>query len=334
MADLSKIKLNGTNYDLKDGYIRNNLKLLPILYYERYNDWDDEGYIIYKDTSYSSGEYYTSVFQVCNYGEYLVWLDEWNGEGSTSCLCTAQCYLDYTTPRINLETHAENSVIKFHIISESGVLKLFYDETITSEPLIITADWLGTDWELNAERGGRCFEGSSLTLNEFKQAINNHKDIYLRLYNRRNEECRLYDNSLQQYIYFISQNSYSNDLSLNYDYYLDFDNYYYSINFNFSFIYQMSNKVYLCSGGLDFSQDNNGTDIYIIEISSISDLSTSCPTLATVATSGSYNDLIDKPIVEPMANVQNMLTSFGLNASANLTQAQTGTAETDHAVAG
>lgn len=40
------------------------------------------------------------------------------------------------------------------------------------------------------------------------------------------------------------------------------------------------------------------------------------------------------PTVEPMANVTAMLTSFGLNASANLTQAQAGTAETDHAVAG
>ena len=40
------------------------------------------------------------------------------------------------------------------------------------------------------------------------------------------------------------------------------------------------------------------------------------------------------PTLEPMANVEAMLTSYGLNASANLTQAQTGTAETDHAVAG
>ena len=41
-----------------------------------------------------------------------------------------------------------------------------------------------------------------------------------------------------------------------------------------------------------------------------------------------------RPKLEPMANITAMLTSFGLNASANLTQAQTGTAETDHAVAG
>lgn len=40
------------------------------------------------------------------------------------------------------------------------------------------------------------------------------------------------------------------------------------------------------------------------------------------------------PTLEPIANVTAMLTSFGLNANANLTQAQTGTAETDHAVAG
>ena len=40
------------------------------------------------------------------------------------------------------------------------------------------------------------------------------------------------------------------------------------------------------------------------------------------------------PVVEPINNVRAMLTSYGLNASANLTQAQAGTAETDHAIAG
>lgn len=39
------------------------------------------------------------------------------------------------------------------------------------------------------------------------------------------------------------------------------------------------------------------------------------------------------PKLEPMANVETMLTSYGLNASANLTPATAGTAETDKAVA-
>lgn len=38
------------------------------------------------------------------------------------------------------------------------------------------------------------------------------------------------------------------------------------------------------------------------------------------------------PEVEPMANVETMLTSFGLNASANLAPAQAGTAEVGKAV--
>ena len=38
------------------------------------------------------------------------------------------------------------------------------------------------------------------------------------------------------------------------------------------------------------------------------------------------------PTLEPMANVEAMLTSFGLNAAANLTSAQAGTAEIGKAV--
>ena len=38
------------------------------------------------------------------------------------------------------------------------------------------------------------------------------------------------------------------------------------------------------------------------------------------------------PTLEPMANVEAMLTSFGLNASANLFSAQAGTAEVGKAV--
>ena len=38
------------------------------------------------------------------------------------------------------------------------------------------------------------------------------------------------------------------------------------------------------------------------------------------------------PTLEPMANVETMLTSYGLNASANLAPATAGTAETDKAV--
>lgn len=38
------------------------------------------------------------------------------------------------------------------------------------------------------------------------------------------------------------------------------------------------------------------------------------------------------PTLEPMVNVDAMLTSYGLNASANLTPAQAGTAEVGKAV--
>ena len=38
------------------------------------------------------------------------------------------------------------------------------------------------------------------------------------------------------------------------------------------------------------------------------------------------------PTLEPMTNVEAMLTSFGLNASANLSSAQAGTAEIGKAV--
>ena len=298
MADLSKIKLNGIGYDLKDGYIRDNLKLLPTLYYEKRSDWKDTGYILYKDELCENTFDFIEVGE--GYGQYLVWLTEFNGDDYNSIFCIANKTINYTTytPIIYLEAHDGNSILKFHIISGSNqIATLYYDGITTSEPLIITADWLGTDWEVDADRGGRCFENSSLTLNEFKQAVNNHKDIYLRLYNRRNEECTLYNSSTSQHIYFIPENSHSNDLSLNYNYYLGFDNYYdYGINLDISFIYQMGNIAYLCSGGLYFYSDN-GTDICQIEISSISDLSTSCPTLATVATSGSYNDLDDKPTI-------------------------------------
>lgn len=156
MADLSKIKLNGTNYDLKDAYIRDNLKLLPILYYEKYNDWENiESPILYKDYNYSEPFTFNELY---SYGgdTGLVWLNEFDGDNHVWFLSTCYFTINYSNYRsiIELESQTENNIIKWHIgyKDNDDQAYLYYDEIIsipTLEPMANVEAML-TSYGLNA----------------------------------------------------------------------------------------------------------------------------------------------------------------------------------------
>lgn len=95
MADLSKIKLNGTSYDIKDNIIRDSSKFIPRLYIENYgmgfeNDPTNTYYTLYKTSlQEGQGEKYklNDFYNGSSRESHLVWLEVFNGEDTNSYLC-------------------------------------------------------------------------------------------------------------------------------------------------------------------------------------------------------------------------------------------------------
>lgn len=92
MADLSKIKLNGTEYDLKDNWIRENSGFIPKMYFY-YSDTPTESsgpITLYKKSTseYDTGEnnevYTLNDFAIGGIvgGSYLVWVEQFDGENN------------------------------------------------------------------------------------------------------------------------------------------------------------------------------------------------------------------------------------------------------------
>ena len=86
MADLSKIKLNNVEYNLKDTQLRNDSRFIPILFVQYYNNlYEDQDLEIYKydyDSGYGLEDYWTmtELFDKTQGHSFLCWLATYDGD--------------------------------------------------------------------------------------------------------------------------------------------------------------------------------------------------------------------------------------------------------------
>ena len=86
MADLSKIKLNNVEYNLKDTQLRNDSRFIPILFVQYYNNlYEDQDLEIYKydyDSNYGLEDYWTmtELFDKTQGHSFLCWLATYDGD--------------------------------------------------------------------------------------------------------------------------------------------------------------------------------------------------------------------------------------------------------------
>lgn len=139
MADLSKVKLGNEIYNLKDDFIRENLKLFPIGYIQATAGYETNGFFLYKkdlryyniedNEVYTYDELYNSAGDV----KQLIWLHTFDGDDDHTELYTL------TTNYLTIRLDPISDIGKHYYAWDTNETKFFldYDNSFNSNNYVL-----------------------------------------------------------------------------------------------------------------------------------------------------------------------------------------------------